>query len=273
MQYTSSFNILNEIWHRGGDDVILTHDANTNSTYLVITIESDVALNNLVIKPMITDDLSATYSGFISYDNSLARGSHTHVKADITDFAHTHTKSQITDFSHTHDDRYYTESEIDEKFANTGVSNSDLLAKIYPVGSIYMSVNNVSPASFLGGTWEQLTDRFLLGAGSSYTVNATGGSTTNSHTHSVTAGGSVGSTALTVDQIPSHSHAIYRVNENACNGGTGSFSSNGCNSGWTMSSLSTGGGQGHSHSFSGSAVTSGDASDTNNMPPYLAVYM
>lgn len=244
-----------------------------------------MTLNNLVIKPMITDDLSATYSGFISYNDSLVRRSHTHVKADITDFAHTHTKSEIsdfshthtkseiTDFSHTHDDRYYTESEIDEKFANTGVSNSDLLAKIYPVGSIYMSVNNVSPASFLGGTWEQLTDRFLLGAGSSYAVNATGGSTTNSHTHSVTASGTVGSTTLTVDQIPSHSHAIYRVNENACNGGTGSFSSNSCNSGWTMSSLSTGGGQGHSHSFSGSAVTSGSASDTNNMPPYLAVYM
>ena len=104
---------------------------------MVITIESDVALNNLVIKPMITDDLSATYSGFVSYDNSLARGSHNHVKADITDFAHTHTKANITDFAHTHtkseitdfahnhDDRYYTESEIDTKIStlNSNISN------------------------------------------------------------------------------------------------------------------------------------------------------
>lgn len=31
--------------------------------------------------------------------------------------SHTHTKSQITDFAHNHDDRYYTESEADARFA------------------------------------------------------------------------------------------------------------------------------------------------------------
>lgn len=35
---------------------------------------------------------------------------------------------------------------------SSGISKTDLLTYIYPVGSIYMSVNNVSPASFLGGT-------------------------------------------------------------------------------------------------------------------------
>lgn len=39
---------------------------------------------------------------------------------------------------------------------NTKLNSSALLGKIYPVGSIYMSVNNVSPASFLGGTWTPL---------------------------------------------------------------------------------------------------------------------
>ena len=33
--------------------------------------------------------------------------SHTHNKSDVTDFAHTHTKSEVTDFAHTH-----TKSEI-----------------------------------------------------------------------------------------------------------------------------------------------------------------
>lgn len=31
------------------------------------------------------------------------------------------------------------------------------LEMVYPVGSVYTSVNNVSPASFLGGAWEQLS--------------------------------------------------------------------------------------------------------------------
>lgn len=34
--------------------------------------------------------------------NTYAAKEHTHIKAEITDFAHTHTKSEITDFAHTH---------------------------------------------------------------------------------------------------------------------------------------------------------------------------
>ena len=67
----------------------------------------------------------------------------------------------------------------------------DLLDMVYPVGSIYMSVNNVSPASFLGGKWTQLKDRFLLGAGSSYTAGGTGGESTHK---------------LTKNEMPSHQH-------------------------------------------------------------------
>lgn len=126
------------------------------------------------------------------------------------------------------------------KKLNSNIANiSPLIA--YPIGSVYMSVNSTNPSTIFGGTWEQLKDRFLLGCGDTYTNGATGGEAT--HT-------------LTVDEMPSHSHALYRVNENACNGGTSSFSSNSCNSGWTMNSLATGGSQAH-----------------NNMPPYLAVYM
>ena len=35
-------------------------------------------------------------------------------------------------------------------------AKTDLLNWIYPVGSIYMSVNDVSPSTFLGGTWERI---------------------------------------------------------------------------------------------------------------------
>lgn len=44
------------------------------------------------------------------------------------------------------------------KFGKVGTNNLDktsILNLVYPVGSIYMSVNNVSPQTFLGGTWER----------------------------------------------------------------------------------------------------------------------
>lgn len=55
---------------------------------------------------------------------------------------------------------------------------------IYPIGSIYLSVNSTSPAVLFGGTWEQLKDRVLVGAGNSYAVNSTGGSNTRNISHS-----------------------------------------------------------------------------------------
>ena len=73
---------------------------------------------------------------------------------------------------------------------------ADILAAVYPVGSIYMSTNNTSPATLFGGTWEQLKDRFLLGAGDTYTAGNTGGAAT--HT-------------LTTTEIPSHTHTYDKV--------------------------------------------------------------
>ncbi|MDO5827312.1 MAG: hypothetical protein Q4Q19_03520 [Methanobrevibacter sp.] len=69
----------------------------------------------------------------------------------------------------------------------------DLIDVIYPIGSIYMSVNNVNPASLFGGEWEQIKDKFLLSSGDVYSNQSEGGSadavvvkhnhTQNSHNH------------------------------------------------------------------------------------------
>jgi hypothetical protein len=68
------------------------------------------------------------------------------------------------------------------------IGTKSLLDLIYPVGSIYMSVSDVSPASFFGGTWSRIQDRFLLAAGSTYSAGGTGGSATNTHYHFQTSG-------------------------------------------------------------------------------------
>ena len=41
--------------------------------------------------------------------------------------------------------------------ANSKIGASDLLDLVYPVGSIYLSVNSTSPSTLFGGTWEQIT--------------------------------------------------------------------------------------------------------------------
>ena len=59
----------------------------------------------------------------------------------------------------------------------------------YPVGSIYLSVNNTNPSKWFGGTWEQIAKgRTLVGVDTSQTefntVKKTGGSKyLQKHTH------------------------------------------------------------------------------------------
>ena len=78
-------------------------------------------------------------------------------------------------------------------FYTSGSLVSDLLNKVYPVGSIYMSAVNVSPASFLGGTWQAIEQgRMLMAAGSSWQAGTTGGAAYH---------------ALTVQEMPAHDHS------------------------------------------------------------------
>lgn len=50
-------------------------------------------------------------------------------------------------------------------FKEAGTSLFDL---IYPVGAVYISMNNTSPATLFGGSWTKVEGKFLLGASSSY---------------------------------------------------------------------------------------------------------
>ena len=55
-------------------------------------------------------------------------------------------------------------------------TSTSIIDLIYPVGSIYMSVNSADPGTLFGGTWQQIKDRFLLSAGDTYAAGNTGGS-------------------------------------------------------------------------------------------------
>lgn len=121
-----------------------------------------------------------------------------------------------------------------------------ILDNVYPVGSIYMSVNSTNPKNLFGGTWEQIQGRFLFGMNSSYPAGSTGGEITH---------------ALTIDEMPEHNHTIYYPNAGGPygNANIGYPEASGTNMTWCAEMCKT-------------APTGGGAAH-NNMPPYLSVYI
>ena len=104
----------------------------------------------------------------------------------------------------------------------SGPDTSEILNRVYPVGSIYMSMTNTNPSTLFGGTWESVEGKFLLGADTTYTAGSTGGNSSvtlttselpshnhslNSHTHTYSKSSTTsGSHTLTVSEMPSHTH-------------------------------------------------------------------
>ena len=104
----------------------------------------------------------------------------------------------------------------------------------HPVGSLYWTSKNENPAiTFGGGTWKQITDKFVLAAGSTYKAEATGGAAT---------------VTLTKENMPSHSHSFtpsgtitMNAHSHGLNSHTHTFTPKGTvSSSFTGSSESTG---------------------------------
>lgn len=92
---------------------------------------------------------------------------------------------------------------------------------IYPVGSVYMTFEEVNPSSIFGGTWEKVKGEFLLGSGSNYSLGSHGGETTHTlngsempihnHTASSTSSGDHNHSANAAS-AGSHTHTITITN-------------------------------------------------------------
>ena len=146
---------------------------------------------------------------------------------------------------------------------------------IYPVGSIYLSVNSTNPGTIFGGTWVQLQDRFLLGAGSTYSNGATGGAATvtlttsqiPSHTHTFT-----GSRATT-NSTGAHTHNVGRDTDGGSGTNRYTVHSNGPSGADATAPTSSNGAHTHTVTAKGTNSSTGGGGSHNNMPPYLVVYM
>lgn len=54
-----------------------------------------------------------------------------------------------------------------------------MLEVVYPVGSIYMSTSETSPAVLFGGVWERIEGSFLLASNTAHPAGSTGGAATH----------------------------------------------------------------------------------------------
>ena len=148
-----------------------------------------------------------------------------------------------------------TETRVQDQ-SSSALNIKDIINIVYPVGSIYMSVNSTSPALLFGGTWEQLKDRFLLASGDSYSAGSTGGEA--NHT-------------LTKAEMPSHRHSSSSYQD----GYPAQGSITGTDNYITWVNDGTGSTNAPTSQEDGTVKTSwvGGSQAHNNMPPYLTVYM
>lgn len=123
---------------------------------------------------------------------------------------------------------------------------------VYPVGALYISYSSTSPATLFGGTWSQITDRFL------YCANSSG-----------TTGGEANHT-LTINEMPSHTHTTY----SNWGGGTYSFGGASFQRGGTAIVPWVGGGDSDGQTIKNynTGGLNGITQPHNNMPPYITVY-
>lgn len=122
---------------------------------------------------------------------------------------------------------------------------------VYPIGAIYMSSSNISPANLFGGTWEEITDQKMWLPSDTY--NNTGGEWNH---------------ALLEREMPYHYHEVqhpmgdgtwhdsYFWQSNAGSGGL-----------WWV--LCQGGG---TTAYPAQTKGRGNNEPHNNMPPYRTCY-
>lgn len=193
-----------------------------------------------------------------------------------------------SDINHLHS-QYLTEHQDLSNYANRAELNNSLAMKvgygdlfdlIYPVGSIYMSVNEFDPAHLFGGTWVQIKDKFLLASGESYSNGSSGGSadavvvshnhTQNSHNHSQNAHSHSPGSGRSFLTAPSGSGWLEIQGANISGSGY-HYVATGDSSNYNVYTQGSGSATASNNAATATNNSTGVDGTGKNMPPYLAV--
>jgi hypothetical protein len=188
--------------------------------------------------------------------------------------------------NHLHDDLYYNKTLSDETFFSLGFYTgfdadkldgyhlSDILSTLLPVGSVLIwtgNDGNVPDGWHIcngGSGTVNLLDRFIIGAGDSFSLGDTGGPATWNGTFTPLGSVTVGDHAISVGEMAQHSHDFDDVEEvYAAATYAGSTGIPNLNSAFNGTTGYTGGGGTHTHT--GSTIV---FEPEDSRPSYYAVY-
>ena len=124
----------------------------------------------------------------------------------------------------------------------------------FPIGSIYLTVENINPSTYFGGTWTQITGKFLMGADNNHRAGSTGGSSSHYHTLS-----SNGYAKLNI------SYASTKIYQRKIDTAAWNDQSN--------ASISSQAVEQDTGTSSFGVELGGKTDNENNLPPYFAVYI
>lgn len=182
---------------------------------------------------------------------------------------------------------------VSTKMGGTGKKANEFVDLIYPVGSIYMSVNKADPATLFGGTWEQWgMGRTLIGVGANeentYTGHGSAAAGYVNHSEAEIKGGEY-THLLSTSEMPAHYHTADGNLTAATNGAhthnaTCEIVEDRCASGNDYARIATSGtatagivsvasGGAHTHDITGNTSSAGGGDSHNNLQPYITCYM
>jgi len=158
-------------------------------------------------------------------------------------------------------------------YTGTATDLNEAIAHYVPTGGIIMWSGSVASIptgwALCDGTnsTPNLRNRFVVGAGDTYAVDATGGSST---------------TTLSTANLPAHTHTFSGTTDGAgshshtTSHGTGGLTTTGQHGvrsepGSFRTDLATSSVGDHTHSFSGTTSSTGSGSSFDNKPPYYAL--